>query len=189
MSQTATRDTSLCILAGDGVPNSSPGPRRWQTSKISLSQLGHLVAPWFELVIYFPIFGITLVGLPLASASLEAEAAAAAAAAGAEPGLGSPNVLADPFFAASFCWITLVWPCFASLFGSVMFDEPWVAQFPLAVADGYKPKGLARWIAHSACKLVAFMPCQALFFGPSLFSYYDMFFLKEAVYVVADKSA
>ena len=28
MSQTATRDTSLYMLAGAGVPNSSPGPRR-----------------------------------------------------------------------------------------------------------------------------------------------------------------
>ena len=28
MSQTTTWDTSLCVLAGAGVPNSSPGPRR-----------------------------------------------------------------------------------------------------------------------------------------------------------------
>lgn len=28
LSQTATRDTSLCMLAGAGIPDSSPGPRR-----------------------------------------------------------------------------------------------------------------------------------------------------------------
>ena len=28
LSQAATRDTSLCMLAGAGVPDSSPGPRR-----------------------------------------------------------------------------------------------------------------------------------------------------------------
>ena len=44
LSQTETRDTSLCMLAGAGVPNSSPGPRRARADSRHPGHAGSLAA-------------------------------------------------------------------------------------------------------------------------------------------------
>eukprot|EP01047_Picozoa_sp_COSAG01_P028586 COSAG01_NODE_1925_length_8884_cov_6.366648_9_plen_83_part_00 len=34
---------------------------------------------------------------------------------------------------ASWCWICVIWPMIMSVMGTVLFDEPYVKEFPLAV--------------------------------------------------------
>jgi hypothetical protein len=43
---------------------------RWKISKVSWCRTGHIIGPWFELVIYFPMMFITMLGLPIASVTV-----------------------------------------------------------------------------------------------------------------------